>query len=603
MAPKKPKTSGIGRFIRWLLILLVLASLGLGGWLWYDLQTLSPRLNYILLTVNDQPEKILPGEYLSLHPRDRVHITEISTNIPLNLDVRLVCLGIDAEALRYREMRLFRLLPDQNMLKDYRLNIVVNYRDQQLGRVVWNVKPYVDDWIDKVNRTIDKKRRLEILQKACEMFPNDDRLRKRLLAEYQAQGEWKNAAAMIEREARGSKNLATLKTLLKSYRKASNMNGVVSVLKRLIAIDPKDLNSRVELAEILEKRGQLKSAARQYEAILGIVSGKDKLPLYDKLGYLFTKTGNFKKAAVFYQKAAEMDPKDANLFYNLAYLYEKTGEQKTSRRYLEKALALTPGDMDGRMKLAQDLMAEGEWGKAETYLSQVLSRRPKSLPALLLMAHVLDKRGETKALQEVYRRILAVNPGNGTVKYNLGVLEYETGNLKGALPILTEYVKAHPKDAETHRILLDIYRRLKSPDKAYQEALLLTKLGSKDLDTWMYVINHLNSQGDYKQMIPVLTDGLKIHPEATELRNYLIVAYLKTGMEKKAMTEMEEVLKKRPKDMDLLLNLARLKEKYGDYSGALEAYKRVLVLSPNNEEAQNAYLKLRLKVMESEQPN
>lgn len=603
MAPKKPKKSGIGRFVRWLLVLLFLAGLGLGGWLWYDLQTLSPRLNYILLTVNEQPEKILPGEYLSLHPKDRVHITRISTNIPFNLDVRLVCLGIDAEALRYKEMHLFRLLPNQDMFKEYRLDIEVNYRDRELGRVVWNVKPYVDDWIDKVNRTINKKRRLEILQEACKMFPNDDRLRKRLLAEYQAQGEWKNAAAMIEEEAQGTKNRATLETLLKSYRKASNMTGVVSVLERLIALDPKDLNSRVELAEILEKRGRVRSAAGQYEAILNMVSGTEKLPLYEKLGYLFTKMGNFKKAAVFYQKASEMDPKDANLFYNLAYLYDKTGGQKTSRRYLEKALALSPGDMDGRMKLAQDLMEEGAWGKAETYLSQVLSRKPKSLQALLLMAHVMDKRGETKALKKIYQRILVVSPRNETVKYNLGVLEYEAGDLKSALPILTEYVKGHPKDAETHRILLDIYRKLKSPDKAYQEALLLTKLGSKDLDTWMYVVNHLNSQGNYKEMIPVLTDGLKIHPEATSLRDYLIVAYLKTGMEKKAMAQMEEALKKRPKDMDLLLNLARLKEKYGDYSGALKAYKRVLDLSPNNESAQNAYLRLRLKVMESEKPN
>jgi tetratricopeptide (TPR) repeat protein len=93
---------------------------------------------------------------------------------------------------------------------------------------------------------------------------------------------------------------------------------------------------------------------------------------------------------------------------------------------------------------------------------------------------------------------------------------------------------------------------------------------------------------------------LKIDPDADDLRDYLVVCYVKTGAEKSAMAEMERILKNRPNDVSLLLDLARLKEKYADYAGALQAYKKVVNLAPNNEEAQNAYLRLRLKVMESE---
>jgi tetratricopeptide (TPR) repeat protein len=63
---------------------------------------------------------------------------------------------------------------------------------------------------------------------------------------------------------------------------------------------------------------------------------------------------------------------------------------------------------------------------------------------------------------------------------------------------------------------------------------------------------------------------------------------------------MTEILKRRPKDIDLLLNLARLREKHGQFEGALDAYKRILEISPDHEEAEEAYLRLRLKGVRGE---
>jgi tetratricopeptide (TPR) repeat protein len=44
-----------------------------------------------------------------------------------------------------------------------------------------------------------------------------------------------------------------------------------------------------------------------------------------------------------------------------------------------------------------------------------------------------------------------------------------------------------------------------------------------------------------------------------------------------------------------LLQLARLYEKLGKPSDALKIYKRILDLSPENEEAEEAYLRLRME--------
>ncbi|MBW2094802.1 MAG: tetratricopeptide repeat protein [Deltaproteobacteria bacterium] len=584
----------------WIAVLLIAAALGTGGWLYYGLYLVPPQLNSLLILVNGEPRQLIPGDKMAFHPKDRVRILKVSTSIPLNLHIRLVSSGFDAEALRYQEEVLFRLMPHQDMFQYCHFVVKIKYRNQDLGEFTMDIKPYVDDWLDKASRTIDKNQRLQVLQKACAMFPDDERLKKKLLEEYRAQGKWKKAAAMLEKTSGNTRDRNALLALLETYRAASNKKGMVSVLKRLVSLDPKDADLRFQLAETLEKQGKLKSAAKQYEAILNGIPPKEKLLICNKLGYLWAKVGQYRKAISFYKKASDLDPKDSNLFYNLSYLYEKTGGKKKARFYLEKALALSPGDLDGRMKLAQDLIDGKEWKKAKAVLTRVLKKRPKSLEALFLLAQVLDRRGEKKALIDVYRRILSINPKNQTVRYNLGILEYEAGNLKKALPSLEGYEKAHPGDTETRSILLDIYKRLKMVDKAYSEALALTKLGVKDLDLYLSVAEYMTDKGAYKSLIPVLEKGLKIHPDADALGDYLVVAYLKTGAEKMAMAEMERILKIRPRDVHLLMDLAKLREKYGDFSGALEAYKKVVDLAPDNEEAQNAYLRLRLKVMERE---
>ncbi len=82
-----------------------------------------------------------------------------------------------------------------------------------------------------------------------------------------------------------------------------------------------------------------------------------------------------------------------------------------------------------------------------------------------------------------------------------------------------------------------------------------------------------------------------------DLREYLILAYLKTGKEDLAVKEMNHVLKIRPKDITLLLQLAKLHEKQGRDKEALKVYGKILDISPGHSEAEKAYLRLRFKVL------
>jgi tetratricopeptide (TPR) repeat protein len=126
-------------------------------------------------------------------------------------------------------------------------------------------------------------------------------------------------------------------------------------------------------------------------------------------------------------------------------------------------------------------------------------------------------------------------------------------------------------------------------------------LNPKEVDPYYFMFEYLNSRGNFKQMADVMKLGVSNLPNNTDLHEYLILAYLKMGNEDLALQEMNEVLKLKPKDVSLLLDVAKLSEKLGKDKEALAAYKRILEVSPGNEEAGAAYLRLRLEQLPQEE--
>jgi tetratricopeptide (TPR) repeat protein len=100
---------------------------------------------------------------------------------------------------------------------------------------------------------------------------------------------------------------------------------------------------------------------------------------------------------------------------------------------------------------------------------------------------------------------------------------------------------------------------------------------------------------NYQAIIDIMKKGVMVDPENIFLREYLIFAYLKTGKETLAISEMEKILEQKPDDMELWLQLARLSEKKNQIPKSIKAYRRVLDLYPEHPEASEAYLRLRLE--------
>jgi tetratricopeptide (TPR) repeat protein len=576
-------------------LFLVVGAFCFVWWIWPGLYNASPQFNFILLEKNDQRLKLLKGEALHLHPQDQVKILAVSTNITFNVGVRLVASDMDVAALTYEKTQMATLFPKDTLLRQHSVRVFVKEETREMGYVDLVIEPYVEDWLDKAERTIDPERRIALLEEARQLAPQDNKIRERLLQEYRAVKKWPQAAKLLEEMVKEKPEEQKLFELYEVYESMNDSDGAVSVLRRLLQKTPDDTELRLRLARTLEKAKNLPDAIREYEAALPRLDPKDKLAVYKTLGFLYTESADRDKAIASYLKAAELDKKDVNLYYNLATLYEKAGDKEKANQFLAQAVALQPEDLESRLSLAENLLNKGNLDEAQAYLDDVLRRKPDSLRALMLLVQIADKRGDKKMLKDLYERANVLLPDNEIVLYNLAVLEYEAGDWAKSLSHFENYLKNHPKDSETLRFLFDLYRKVKKEDSAFATAKALLSLNAGDPAPYPFVFEYLNGRNDFKQMAEIMETGVQARPENVELRQYLVFALLKLDREDEAAVQLSQLAKLKPKDVDLLLQLARLQESQGNVKEAMETYKKIVEISPGHQEAEEAYLRLRLK--------
>ena len=555
-----------------------------------------PVFNYILFEHNGVKKKLIPDQTLHTRPHDRLKIVKIDTSVRLNLGIRLFSKGFDINALQ-EEMVIARLLPGQDTYHQYTYTIKIKHRNDSIGEVGLIISPLVEDLLEKANRVIDPEKRLAFLNMAVKEKGDNLRLKIRLADEYLTLKKWEEGANIIEDIIVEKQDVSLLIKLLDAYENLHKYNKVITTLRKVLLQTPEDLDIRLKLAGLLEKQGRLREAIKEYTTILPGLPEDERIVCMKNMGYLLFQGGQKEKALQWYLKAANYDKKDPNLYYNIGSIYDELKRHELAEAYLRLAVDLKKDDIGGRLRLGQSLFKKGKLKEAKRYVEEILKKDPDHLKALTLYANIREKEGNKKALKGIYKQILSHEPKNTTILFNLGVLEAEGGNREKAIYYLERLIKINPKDIQAREALFDIYQREKKGYLAFNQAVELIKLAPRKTSYYDYIFKYLLEQSEFEKLAKYMLNGVKVNPKNFELRQYLILAYLNLKKNDLAIKAMGEALKLRPNDTDLLLQLAKVKEETGDLDQALQLYQKILAISPNDEMAQNAYLRLRLKLL------
>lgn len=164
---------------------------------------------------------------------------------------------------------------------------------------------------------------------------------------------------------------------------------------------------------------------------------------YAAKGKLFLSPGRMKpdSAAVYYQKALEINPSSMVARMNLAVAFLQLKRPSDATQELRRVLIQAPNSVPGHIYMGQALVMADSLGSALTEYRKAMELDPKSAPALRGAGFVYLKRADYGQAESVFLKATAIDPRNPDGWASLG-------SAQAGLRKIDEGIKAFEKALE-----------------------------------------------------------------------------------------------------------------------------------------------------------
>lgn len=238
--------------------------------------------------------------------------------------------------------------------------------------------------------------------------------------------------------------------------------------------------------------------------------GEPEKVIYQNAG-LQLKDKDIDLAIHYFQKALEIDPKDAKVTVTVAALYGIKGDKAKMFEYLKKAEQLAPEDPDVLYRLAVAYENEGQYDEAEKYL----------------------------------KKLIKVKPDMATAHYEYGILLFNKGDYEGAA---NEFKTSYELDSTKVEALYNWTQallKLEKYDEAIKVAQKYAESNPNDPNGWFFLggayLSKANpTKEDMKKAVEALTKAIELDPNNPTYYEVRAAAYSALGDKDKAVEDIKK---------------------------------------------------------------
>src|SRR3569833_1727001 len=292
------------------------------------------------------------------------------------------------------------------------------------------------------------------------------------------------------------------------------VNKAIEYYKKAMELDPTDSVVGEELAEFYLRSGSAEKAvdlanslikqnpndagahiilARMYAAQLDPEQGKvDETAL--------------KNAIEHYQKAADIDPKDAESLSSLAHLYRVARNDAAAEKAFKAVIALDAGDDDALVGLAESYASRDDFDSAIALLEPVSGEDADNNPLQMLAMLYEDSCFFGKAA-DTWKRLLPVANGLQVRKHYCENL-VKAGRIDEAIAAWTELAAAEPKNVNDLVEIAELWGSKHNNAKAH-EALDQAKTIENSIGVRMAEAELMDTEGKSAEGIAAVEAILK----------------------------------------------------------------------------------------------
>lgn len=247
--------------------------------------------------------------------------------------------------------------------------------------------------------------------------------------------------------------------------RADSLDAAASLLQQALRLQPRLRGSYGLLAQVQERKGQIREAEATLRAGSKLYPGEAALHL--AFGGFLYHQGRLAEARSELARAIELDPKQDESRYLLAGIYRTLGETHKADQEIARS----------HLVLGQGYEAAGFLDRAmEEYRLAAISD-PGELEYLASQGMILLKKRLYEDAARCFDRVLAGDQANVTALYDKGTLLGELKSHEEAVQWLQAAVAAAPEHGQAHQALAVNLYFLGRLDQAREEARTAQKLG------------------------------------------------------------------------------------------------------------------------------
>jgi tetratricopeptide (TPR) repeat protein len=280
---------------------------------------------------------------------------------------------------------------------------------------------------------------------------------------------------------------------------------------------------------------------------------------------------------------------DSSAYYLQKGLKEKeAGRKMEVWKNLDKAYKFSPDNKIIISELASVLLELRRYALA-TDLFQKLEQLGDHSAALYKQLFTLTYNSRRFDEAIVYAGKLKAADPNEKVNYQLGKIYYDKDDYGQAIQYLKLAEKEEPQNAEVHYLLARCYadmNNFKTSAPYFEKAITL----DPSKNNWMYEFGLIcyAMSADKDALKYILMAGEKGYKKDDDYMENLAIAYLNVGNMVEALKIFNDILQKKPSDLNILNMIAEAYYYNGKYQEAINFWDKIHAYDKNN--AQSLYM-------------
>ncbi len=201
---------------------------------------------------------------------------------------------------------------------------------------------------------------------------------------------------------------------------------------------------------------------------------------------------------------------------------------------------------------------------------------------LINQALDLYKNKDFKKAQDIYIRILNLNPKSVEAHANIGVIYKILGDIQKAISHYVEVIKLNPKHATTYNNLGNAFKDIKNYKMAIKAFHDCIKLEENNYNTYNNLAMVYEATGQLNRALQCYKKAVELNPKYTNAINNIAVVLYKQKKYKEAIEIFKIALKIDPKYREVYSNLGATYNKNKDYDNAIKYLEMAIKYMPNH---------------------